>query len=88
MKKVLVLEDESSIRGFVVINLRRAGFEPVEAACGQEALDALLKYSVTAEGLVGERIHNENKWFWPWSPNASGAARIVLMMLAQEESGE
>ena len=41
MKKVLVLEDEESIRSFVVINLRRAGFEPIEAACGQEALDAL-----------------------------------------------
>lgn len=41
MKKVLVLEDEDSIRSFVVINLRRAGFEPVEAACGQAALDAL-----------------------------------------------
>ncbi len=41
LKKVLILEDEDSIRSFVVINLRRAGFEPVEAACGQEALDAL-----------------------------------------------
>ena len=41
MKKVLVLEDEDSIRSFVVINLRRAGFEPVEAALGQEALDLL-----------------------------------------------
>ncbi len=41
MKKVLILEDEDSIRSFVVINLRRAGFEPVEAACGQEALDML-----------------------------------------------
>jgi len=40
-KKVLILEDEESIRSFVVINLRRAGFTPVEAACGQEALDAL-----------------------------------------------
>ena len=27
MKKVLVLEDESSIRSFIVINLRRAGYE-------------------------------------------------------------
>ena len=26
MKKVLVLEDESSIRSFIVINLRRAGY--------------------------------------------------------------
>lgn len=41
MKKVLVLEDEDSIRSFVVINLRRAGFEPVEAARGEEALDIL-----------------------------------------------
>ncbi|MBE6914097.1 MAG: response regulator transcription factor [Ruminococcaceae bacterium] len=41
MKKVLVLEDEDSIRSFVVINLRRAGFEPVEAVCGMEALDRL-----------------------------------------------
>ncbi len=41
LKKVLILEDEDSIRSFVVINLRRAGFEPVEAACGLDALDAL-----------------------------------------------
>jgi len=47
----------------------------------EQALDALLKYSITAEGLVGERIHETNRWFWPWSPNASGAARIAMMML-------
>ena len=38
---MLVLEDEDSIRSFVVINLRRAGFEPVEAATGNAALEAL-----------------------------------------------
>ena len=27
MKKVLVLEDEASIRSFIVINLQRAGYE-------------------------------------------------------------
>ena len=31
MKKILVLEDEPSIRSFVVINLRRSGYEPIEA---------------------------------------------------------
>ncbi len=41
MKKVLVLEDESSIRGFIVINLRRAGYEVVEAESGEEALEKL-----------------------------------------------
>lgn len=27
MKKILVLEDEASIRSFIVINLRRAGYD-------------------------------------------------------------
>ena len=41
MKKVLVLEDEASIRGFIVINLRRAGYDVIEAESGEEALDRL-----------------------------------------------
>ena len=41
IKKILVLEDESGIRSFVVINLKRNGYEPVEAATGEEALEAL-----------------------------------------------
>ena len=41
MKKGLVLEDEDSIRSFVVLNLRRAGFTPVEAVNGMEALSKL-----------------------------------------------
>ena len=41
MKKVLILEDEVNIRSFVVINLKRAGYEPVEAGTGAEALQRL-----------------------------------------------
>ncbi|MCR8645675.1 response regulator transcription factor [Paenibacillus sp. N1-5-1-14] len=37
--KVLVLEDESSIRSFVRINLKRGGFQVIEAETGEEALD-------------------------------------------------
>ena len=40
-RKVLVLEDEASIRGFIVINLTRAGYEVIEAESGEEALDLL-----------------------------------------------
>ena len=43
MKKVLILEDEVNIRSFVVINLRRAGYDVIEACLGQEALDKLAK---------------------------------------------
>ena len=38
MKKILVCEDESAIRDFVVINLTRAGYDVVEADCGEAAL--------------------------------------------------
>ena len=41
MKKVLILEDEVSIRSFVVINLKRAGYEVIEAGTGGEALERL-----------------------------------------------
>lgn len=37
MKKILVCEDEVSIREFVVINLKRSGYEVVEAGSGEEA---------------------------------------------------
>lgn len=38
MKKVLIAEDEASIRDFVVINLRRSGYEVLEASDGTEAM--------------------------------------------------
>ena len=41
MKKILILEDETSIRSFVVINLKRAGYEPIEAGTGAEAFERL-----------------------------------------------
>ncbi len=39
MKKLLVLEDEEAIRAFVVLNLKRAGYDIIEAATGEEALE-------------------------------------------------
>ena len=52
MKKVLVLEDEASIRGFIVINLRRAGYEVVEAESGEEALEKLQQHSDVRVALL------------------------------------
>ena len=52
MKKVLVLEDESSIRSFIVINLRRAGYEVIEAESGEEALEKLKVNSDTRVALL------------------------------------
>ena len=38
MKRILVCEDEDVIREFVVINLKRVGYEVYDVNCGEEAL--------------------------------------------------
>ena len=52
MKKVLVLEDESSIRSFIVINLRRAGYDVIEAETGEDALERLKEHPDTRVALL------------------------------------
>ena len=44
MKKVLIMEDEVNIRSFVVINLKRAGYDAIEAATGTEALEQIARH--------------------------------------------
>lgn len=39
MKKVLIAEDEASIREFIVINLKRSGYDVVVAENGEEAIN-------------------------------------------------
>ena len=43
MRKVLVLEDEANIRSFVVINLKRAGYDTLEASSGDEAMEIVTR---------------------------------------------
>ena len=52
MKKVLILEDEVNIRSFVVINLRRAGYEAIEAGTGAEALERLRENPDTGVAIL------------------------------------
>ena len=52
MKKVLVLEDEASIRSFIVINLRRGGYDVIEAESGEEALERLKEHPDTKVALL------------------------------------
>lgn len=45
MKCVLIAEDEDSIRDFVVINLKRSGYEVFEASNGEEAIKLFDEHS-------------------------------------------
>ena len=48
MKRILVCEDENAIREFVVINLKRHGYDVIEAASGESALD---KFRAQKDGV-------------------------------------
>lgn len=39
MKRILIAEDEASIRDFIVINLKRGGYDVTEAENGREAIE-------------------------------------------------
>ena len=54
MKRILVAEDEDVIRDFVVINLRRSGYEVVDVPNGDEALR---RYTPPAVADYIERNH-------------------------------
>ena len=60
MRKVLVLEDESSIRSFIVINLRRAGYDVIEAGSGEEALECLKENPDTKVALLDIMLPEED----------------------------
>jgi DNA-binding response OmpR family regulator len=45
MKRILVCEDEDVIRDFVVINLKRAGYDVVDVNCGEDALKTFEAYN-------------------------------------------
>ena len=60
MKKVLVLEDEANIRSFVVINLKRAGYEAIEAGTGREALERLKENPDTGVAILDIMLPEED----------------------------
>lgn len=45
--KVLVLEDEIGIRSFVSLNLKREGYEVIEASSGEEAIERLKQDNIS-----------------------------------------
>ncbi len=49
MKRILIAEDEKSIREFIVINLKRNGYEVLEADNGEKALQLYEEYGDTID---------------------------------------
>ena len=81
MKKVLVLEDEDNIRSFVVINLKRAGYETIEAGTGEEALEQIRKNPDTKVALLDIMLPGEMDGFEVCRRIRAGNPRIGIIML-------
>ncbi len=81
MKKVLVLEDESNIRSFVVINLKRAGYETIEAGTGEEALEQIARNPDIRVALLDIMLPGEMDGFEVCRRIRAGNSQIGIIML-------
>ena len=85
MKKILVLEDEASIRSFIVINLRRAGYEIVEAGSGEEALAQLAANRDTRLALLDVNLPGIDGFEVCRRIRATGSTIGIIMLTARSQ---
>ena len=81
MKKVLVLEDEANIRSFVVINLKRAGYETIEAGTGEEALAQLRRNPDIKVALLDIMLPDDMDGFEVCRRIRASNSKIGIIML-------
>ena len=72
MKRVLVVEDEASIREMVALNLRMNGMEAVEAESAEAALEALVRPAAPGGDLADQW---RNFWAYNGDPQMGGDGR-------------
>ena len=85
MKKVLILEDEVNIRSFVVINLKRAGYDAIEAGTGTEALEKLKENPDVGVALLDIMLPDIYGFEVCRSIRASNKAIGIIMLTARTQ---
>ena len=86
MKKVLIMEDELNIRSFVVINLKRAGYDAIEAGNGQEALDAIAQTPDIGVAILDIMVPGDMDGFEVCRRiRATGSKMGILMLSAKSQ---
>ena len=81
MKKVLIMEDELNIRSFVVINLKRAGYDVLEATNGEEALDRLQKNPDVGVAILDIMVPGDMDGFEVCRQIRASSKHIGIIML-------
>ena len=85
MKKVLILEDETSIRSFVVINLSRAGYDVMEAGTGEDALELLRKNPDTGVAIFDINLPGIDGFEVCRQVRANNKAIGIIMLTARTQ---
>ena len=85
MKKILVLEDEANIRSFVVINLRRSGYEPIEAENGTMALEKLKQNPDIVLALLDVMLPDIDGFEVCRRIRATGSKMGIIMLTAKSQ---
>ena len=81
----MVLEDESSIRSFLVINLRRSGYEPIEAETGEEAFRQLQLHPDINLALLDIMLPDTDGFEVCRKIRASGSKMGIIMLTARSQ---
>lgn len=87
-RKVLVLEDEENIRSFVVINLKRAGYEVVQAASGEAALEKFHENTDVAVCILDVMLPGIDGYDVCRTLRAEGYEGGIIMLTARTQESD
>lgn len=87
-RKILVLEDEDNIRSFVVLNLKRAGYEVVEAANGEDALSSYAENTDIAVAVLDVMLPGIDGYEVCRALRAKGCNAGVIMLTARVQEAD
>ena len=87
-RKILVLEDEENIRSFLVLNLKRSGYEVIEAETGEIALEKYHEnqgYRGCGAGCYAARHRRATR---SAAPCGAGYQAGVIMLTARTQEAD
>lgn len=87
-RKVLVLEDEENIRSFVVLNLKRAGFEVIEAGSGEQALELFEQHPDIQVAVLDVMLPDIDGYEVCRTMRARGSRAGIIMLTARTQESD
>ena len=87
-RKILVLEDEENIRSFLVLNLKRSGYEVIEAETGEIALEKYHENQDIAVAVLDVMLPGIDGYEVCRAMRAEGYQAGVIMLTARTQEAD